>query len=184
MNGKSLWLWTSSCLATGVAVGCIVGHCLYAGAATAKDSIPDVIAAKAFHLVDANGKVRAKLMAKADSAAGLTLLTADGTPAATLVVGTDSRPLLGFFDKTGALRGAISITEKSDMVLNVLDKGMQPAAAFVVSATGGPAINVLDKNGAIRSRLGITDAKSTDPTDTDPCLLLFDKSEKAILKAP
>lgn len=178
-----LWIWSVSCLATGIVIGGAANQVLLGQPARASDAIPEVVAARTFQVVDKKGNVRAKLSAKPDGSAGLAITTPEGKPGLMVAVGADSRPVIGFPDSDGSLRAAISITDKSDLTFNVLDKDMNPAAACVVSATGGPAVNVLDKNSSMRVRLGITDSSAGDPTASNPNLLLFDKDEKGIYKA-
>jgi hypothetical protein len=184
MASRLFSIWTSCCVATGVVIGMATSHFLFAGPAAAQKGAPEVVAARAFHVVDAGGKVRMKLMSRPDGTAGLTMVTAAGTPAAMFAVGSDSRPVIGFPDKSGTLRSAISISDQGDLTMNVFDKNGQQAAAVVVSATSGPAINVLDKNATVRARLGITESRSEDPTATNPALLLFDKTGAGFFKAP
>lgn len=178
-----LWLWSVSCLATGIVIGGTANQVLFGQPARASDAIPEVVTARTFQVVDAKGNVRAKLSAKPDGSAGLAITTPEGKPGLMVAVGADSRPVIGFPDSKGSLRAAISITDQSDLTFNVLDKDMNPAAACVVSATGGPAINVLDKNSSMRVRLGITDSSVGDPTASNPNLLLFDKDEKGFYRA-
>ena len=184
MDNRGLWMWTSSSVATGVVIGVAVSHFLFAGSAAAQKNTADVITARAFHVVDAAGKVRVKLLAKPDGSAGLAVMTAAGTPSAMMLVAADSRPTIAFLDSSSTLRDAISVTEQGDLTMNVFDKKQQPAAAFVMSASGGPAINIVDKNGTVRARLGITNPQSADPTETNPSLLLLDKSGNGFFKAP
>lgn len=178
-----MWIWSVSCLATGIVIGGAANQVLFGQPARASNGIPEVVSARTFQVVDEKGNVRATLSAKPDGSAGLGITTPEGRPGLAVAVGADSRPVIGFPDRQGKLRVAISITDKSDLAFNVLDKDMNPAAACVVSATGGPAVNVMDKNGSMRVRLGITDSGSGDPTASNPNLVLFDKNEKGIYQA-
>jgi len=114
-----------------------LGWCLKTSAPAAAQSgdVPDVIRAKSFEVVDAEGQTRAKLVAIADGSPALGLMDANGGTRALLCLHPDGSPRLIFADDRGTAR-AVFLSE----MVELHDADGKPRATLYLSSDGSPEV--------------------------------------------
>lgn len=109
------------------------------------DSVHEVIAAKRFVLLDADGKIRAQLGVLADGGAGLAVYDSDRSPRACLTVGGDGRVSFDLYDKADRPPEAVGVGGE----LRFADQGMKVRARLDLDADGSVALILLGADGKI-----------------------------------
>jgi hypothetical protein len=89
------------------------------------EAIADVIRAKRFELVDAEGIVRAALVIHEDGTAGVDLSDASGQVRASLTLAADGVPRLNLLGRTGGVRAALGFGTDWRTQLVLSDKNAQ-----------------------------------------------------------
>jgi hypothetical protein len=86
------------------------------------DSVPDVVTAKKFVLVNEAGETRATLGVNADGDCGLTLCDAAGKTRASLVITSDGTPGLIMFDRPHRQAPACPVGNPTTVLSTTADK--------------------------------------------------------------
>ncbi len=115
-------------------------------AGQAKVSAPEVIRAQSFELVDAEGRVQAKLAVHKDGP-GLILFDHGGKVRAMLAVDKNGVPMLGLLDEKASIRAAVSVPTEGDAGLVLPNQPGRGGAMLAVDKDGGPVLILLGKDG-------------------------------------
>ena len=118
-------------------------------AATNPNSVPDVIQAKKFEVVNDEGKVVASLFADADGGR-LSVLNKDQKIVAGIYA-TAVGGLLGVYNKDGKPVAGLSATTEQGGLLSILNKDGKPVAAVRVDADGDGAVVTQNGKGQMTS---------------------------------
>ncbi|HEY3412218.1 MAG TPA: hypothetical protein VGM51_04065 [Armatimonadota bacterium] len=134
----------------------------------AQPAVPNVVRARRFEVINANGK-RSAVLTTDKHGPRLSLMDENGQTRAFLDTTKDG-PSLNFLDAKGASRCGLFLG-KEGPVLGLLDEDPKGGAKF-----GANGIFLRDANGTVRATLG------TIATETS--ILLFDRSGKLVFRAP
>jgi hypothetical protein len=126
------------------------------GATRAAPSVPDVVQARAFEVVDSNGQVRGALGVTSDGPA-LLITDAAGHGRAGLGLGPTGEPVLVLRDAAGKNRAALSLA--ADGMPGLFFYSAAKVRGVTVGIDkGGPVLDLADPKGVTRARLEV-DAK-------------------------
>jgi hypothetical protein len=171
--------------------GAIAGRLFFSqdAAAQAAPGPSRVVTAEEFQMVDEKGTVRAAL-SMSMGGPGLILFDKGGKFRAVLSLATgEDSPVLSLGDGEGNHRATLALRVNGEPYLALLDKGGKVRISLTVDKEKGPRIALLDSNEQTRAALGsvdLTKVTGTGAIETQQpvSLVLFDKDEKPIWKAP
>jgi len=155
-----------------VALLVILGLCALAFGCAASSPVQDVVRAKAFEVVDANGKLTAKLGTLPDGSAGLVLHDASGERRALLSTDTDSAPGLYLYDASGNRRALLTTRSDGSPGLYLWDDIGNVRTVLGTFADGSSGLALCEASGIIRAMLCTTE------------LVLWDASGREMFSAP
>jgi len=200
--GKGRWA------ALGVVVCLVVTVAAVAYAAGQAKAVPvaEVVRARRFELVDADGKERAVLRIAAEGTPMLVLWDNNGKVSAGLGLGPDGSPNLALVDANGKgsvllsssslvlfdgnrrYRVTLGLTSNNAPSLSFWGEKGEARAVLSLNPDSGPSLELYDEKGKSRAALGATDleAARTGTVEKRPesSLVLFDKEGKVLWQAP
>jgi hypothetical protein len=138
--------------------------------------VAEVVRARRFEVVDAAGKVRAKLETTPEGESELWLGCAGPYQSIHLVLLPDNLPLVSLSGPEGTGGIMLDLTEESPRV-TLWHKDGKASASLAVSSNGCPALTLTDSSAKPRAQLGLS-------ADGSPAVQLFDKHEKVVWRAP
>ena len=148
-----------------------------------------ILTGEEFQLVDEKGTVRAAL-SMSMGGPGLILFDKAGKFRAVLSLATgEDSPVLSLGDGQGNHRATLALRVNGEPYLALLDKDGKVRMSLTVDKDKGPRVALLDGNEQTRAALGsvdLTKVVGTGAIETQQpvSLVLFDKDEKPIWKAP
>ena len=191
MSGKRYGFLVVIGLTAGLLGGAVAGRLLFsqAVAAQAAPGPSRILTAEEFQLVDEKGTVRAAL-SMSMGGPGLILFDKGGKFRAVLSLATgEDSPVLSLGDGEGNHRATLALKVNGEPYLALLDKGGKVRISLTVDKEKGPRVALLDRNEQTRAALGTVDLTKVTGTGAIEAqqpvsLVLFDKDEKPIWKAP
>jgi hypothetical protein len=191
MNGKRYGLLVALGLAAGLLGGGLSGRVLFGQPMVAQQSAKPsrIVSAEEFQLVDEKGAIRAAL-SMSMGGPGIILFDKAGKFRAVLSLATkEDSPVLSLADAEGHHRATLALRVNGEPYLALLDKAGKVRMSFTLDRERGPRIALLDNNEQTRAALGTVDLTKVTATggieaQQPMSLILFDKDERPIWKAP
>ncbi|HEY9766464.1 MAG TPA: hypothetical protein V6C82_08855 [Chroococcales cyanobacterium] len=118
----------------------------------------EVVCAKAFHLLDSQGKVCAAWMVDEKDQPGFALYGKSPTPRALLFLGENDNPVLTFMDKNG--RGMLTLSLAEDLPLLTLSDSRGTPRISLSLPLETPTLELQDERGCARARLRLGNRQS------------------------
>ena len=120
------------------------------GAQAEPRAVPPIVEATAFHLLDADGRVRSRLGFSFNGQPQLTIMDDDGKPRVRLEVQEGGAPRLTLNDADGKARAAFQVSDDGAPSVVLSDPAGTPRARLSLALNSGPNLTLLSR-GACRS---------------------------------
>lgn len=169
MNGKQFRILAVLTVISGFLGGAVSNLALRGGPALAQgdDATPDVVRARRFELVDAEGRMRAALGFLVTGDPALRLFDAAGNTQAQLSVDDEGNLALVLCDAAEKPRASLMVLDDGVPGLFLYDAAGEEQAQLSVPADGGPGLWLRGAAGGTRALLCV-------PADGGPALRLYD----------
>ncbi len=157
---KTLWLYGVLVFAGGLIGGALTSGVCRSRTVTAATPVTKsdtsaprrVVTASEFVLLDAAGKLRAKIDVNDDGQAGFAMYDRDNHPRAQIVVDNYGAPTVRLYDTTNKLRLSLEISTDGVPTVRLLDTSDRPRAVIGVDGQGEAGLSRRSSGGASRSR--------------------------------
>ena len=155
MGGKNFIVLVLIVIISGFIGGAFSDHIFNRGA-QANNKSPKAITARAFNLVDKEGKPRASLGFSVEGHPILAFSNTSGKVVAYFGV-ANSQPMIGFEDQQGRMRLTIGLDQDGYPDIFFYDDIKKPKMGIAVGRNGQPGIILYDKENAPRMTLSVRD---------------------------
>ena len=157
MGGKKFIVLVLIVMVSGFIGGAFSDHIFNRGA-QANNKSSKAITARAFNLVDKDGKPRASLGFSEEGYPTILFTNTSGKVVAYFGVGAESKPMIGFKDKEGKTRLIMSLDDDDGTsAIFFCDDFKKPKMGLAVGRNGQPGIILYDKENVPRLALSVQD---------------------------
>ncbi len=189
MNNKQFFFTLFLAVTSGCLGGVLSVWFLIPQAVLAQDETQNVLEAREFRLVDASGKLRARLAIDdliGSRTTGLEMFGENGEKNVILRTGDYGMAFLTLANEGGAT--AELTVNRQDSQLQLSRSTRNPRVRLGLSQKGLPSLTLFDQNNNLRSILGstelIVDGTGFTGLPAPSSLLLFDEEGKVVWSAP
>ena len=157
MGGKKFIVLILIVMVSGFMGGAFSDHIFNKGA-QANNKSSNAVNARAFNLVDKNGKPRASLGFSEEGYPTLLFSNTSGKVVAYFGVGAESKPMIGFDDKQGKTRLTMALdNDDGTPAIFFYDGFKKPKMGIAVGRNGEPGIILYDKESIPRMAVAVQD---------------------------